>query len=102
MFDAASEAIGFARGRRRRDLDRNTMLLLSLVKAVDIVGEAASQVSAGTRKTLPGIPWPAIVAMRHRLVHAYYDINQETVWRTVKEDLPPLVKQLESALKATV
>jgi len=75
------------------------MLVLSLVKEIEIVGEAANQVSKATREQLPGIPWADIVGMRNRLVHAYFDINLEILWRTVQYDLPPLIAVLERVLK---
>ena len=95
MRDAAREALGFAAGRTRADLDEDRMLVLALVKAIEIIGEAASQIGQPTRERLPTIPWPAIVTMRHRLVHAYFDINLDTVWNTVIEDLPTLLTELE-------
>jgi len=85
--------------RRRQDLDRERLLVLALVKAIEIVGEAAYQVTEDTRAELADIPWEDIVGMRHRLVHAYFDINLDILWRTVQEDLPPLVAQLEAALQ---
>ena len=66
-------------------------LLLSLVKDVEIVGEAAAQISESTRSELASIPWPRIVAMRNRLVHAYFSINLDIVWNSVQEDLPALI-----------
>ena len=98
MLEAAKEAIGFAYGRTRADLDGDRQLVLALVKAVEIVGEAAYQVSPATRAQLPGIPWSDIIGMRHRLVHAYFDINYSVLWRTVHGDLPPLVAALEDIL----
>jgi len=98
MLDAAHEALSFVQGRRREDLDRDRLLVLGLVKAIEIIGEAAYQISASTRAKLPDIPWEDIVGMRHRLVHAYFDINLDILWRTVQNDLPPLVSILESIL----
>ena len=57
--------------------------------------EAASQITDSTRKELDGIPWASIVAMRNRLVHAYFSINLDLLWKTVQEDLPSLIDQLE-------
>jgi uncharacterized protein with HEPN domain len=96
MLDAAREAVGFAQGRDRADLDANRMLVLSLVKAVEIMGEAAYQISDITRDQLQDIPWDDIIGMRHRLVHAYFDINLDILWRTVQDDLPALVALLKS------
>ena len=95
MIEAAREAVSFARGRVRDDLETDRQLLLSLVKDIEIVGEAASQITDSTRKGLAGIPWTSIVAMRNRLFHAYFSINLDILWKTVQEDLPSLIDQLE-------
>ena len=95
MLDAAHEAIEFAQGRTRVDLNGDRKLVLALVKDVEIIGEAAYQVFQTARDQLPGIPWDDIIGMRHRLVHAYFDINLDILWRTVQDDLPPLIAELE-------
>ena len=58
MLDAAREAMSFAQGRKRTDLDNDRMLVLSLVKAIEIIGEAAYQVSVAIRDQLTGLPGP--------------------------------------------
>lgn len=72
MLDAAREAVAFAAGRKRADLDHDRMLVLALVKDIEIIGEAAYQISQQTREQFPNIPWEDIIGMRHRLVHAYF------------------------------
>jgi uncharacterized protein with HEPN domain len=94
MLDAAQEALAFARGRTRSDLNDSRMLVLSLVKAIEIIGEAAFRISPVTRAELRDIPWDAIIGMRHRLVHAYFDINLDILWRTVTDELPALIDVL--------
>ena len=98
MLEATREAFGFARERRRTDLDHDRMLLLSLVKALEMIGEAASKVTVETRDSFPEIPWSEIVAMRNRLIHVYFDINAEIVWQTVIDDLPALERKLQALL----
>jgi uncharacterized protein with HEPN domain len=98
MLDAAREAIAFTQGLALLDLNEDRKLELALVKDVEIIGEAAYQVSQTTRDSLPGIPWEDIIGMRHRLVHAYFDINLDILWQTVQNDLPPLIAELERAL----
>jgi hypothetical protein len=61
LADALNSAIRFAQGRERGDLDSDEMLLFALVRAVEIAGEAASQVTAETRAQLPDLPWSSIV-----------------------------------------
>ena len=100
MLDAAQEALSFAQGRTRADLDQNRMLVLSLIKSIEIIGEAASRVGEETRQRYPEIPWADIVGMRNRLIHAYFDIDLDRVWDTIQEDLPPLVTQFQEILPA--
>lgn len=98
MLDAAKEARGFIRNRRRQDLDRDRQLVWALVKAVEIIGEAAGQLSAEAKAELSAMPWPKIIGMRNRLVHAYFDINLDILWRTIVEGLPPIVAELERVI----
>ena len=102
MLDAAHEVIAFAQDRARADLDGDRQLVLALVKDIEIIGEAAFRISPTARKLLPDIPWDDIIGMRHRLVHAYFDINLDVLWRTVQDDLPPLITELERATPGEV
>ena len=98
MLDAAKEAISFLGGRNQIDLTQDRQLAMALVKEVEIIGEAANRITNATRMELDEIPWLDIIGMRHRLVHAYFDINETILWKTVKEDLPGVVTVLESLL----
>jgi uncharacterized protein with HEPN domain len=69
MLDAAREAILFAEDRTLEDLRQDRMFLLSLVKEIEIVGEAASRISPEGRAAVAGIPCPQVTAMRNRLTH---------------------------------
>jgi uncharacterized protein with HEPN domain len=99
MLDAAREASGFIEGRKRDDLDTNRMLALALVRAVEIIGEAGATITPETQTELPTVPWREIVGMRNRLIHAYFDVDEDILWSTVKGDLPPLISTLEEALQ---
>jgi uncharacterized protein with HEPN domain len=96
MIDAAEDAMGFMRGRTRADLDQDRMLAFAVVRAIEIIGEAASKVTPQTRTGHPEIPWPAIIGMRNRLVHAYFEIDANIVWAAVTEELPSLLAQLKA------
>ena len=98
MLDAAKEAQSFMKGKNRGDLDANRMLVLSVLRLVEVIGEAASQVSKECQEKYPEIPWGLIVAMRNRLVHAYFDVDLDRVWSTMQDDLPPLIAQLEKII----
>ncbi len=95
MRDAAKDALSFIQNKTRNTLDSDRMLTLSLIKCVEIIGEAAARISKERQAELPQIPWSKIVGMRNRLVHAYFDIDLDIVWNTVTQALPPLLEQLE-------
>lgn len=101
MVEAAEEALGFVAGKSREDLEDDRKLALALMRLVEIVGEAASRVDAETRQELPSIPWPDVVGMRNRLVHAYFEVDEDRLWTTVRRDLPPLVDQIRAHLSAS-
>jgi uncharacterized protein with HEPN domain len=98
MLEAAAEAAAFIRGRTSQELTVDRMLLLALVKEIEIIGEAATQVSEELRERSPDIPWARIKGMRNRLIHAYSDVNVGLVWSTVVSDPPELVRSLEQLL----
>jgi uncharacterized protein with HEPN domain len=98
MLDAAVEALSFVTGRDKEDLYHDRMLLLSVVKEIEIIGEAASHVSAECQAEVHGIPWANVVGIRNRLVHGYFDWNAEVIWSTLTSNLPNLVDALRRAL----
>ena len=99
MLDHANEAMQMARGRARGDLDSDRQLNLSLVRLLEIVGEAASRVSETTRRAHPKIAWAEIAGLRNRLVHGYDQVDFNILWDIIQLDLPPLVSTLKTILK---
>lgn len=94
MIDACEEIGRFVAGRSARDLESDRMLLFALVRAIEVLGEAANGVTLETRKRAPDVPWSLIVATRNRLIHGYFDIDPEIVWRTSTVEAPELVPKL--------
>jgi uncharacterized protein with HEPN domain len=98
MLDAARKAVAFTRGRPRADLDLDEQLALAVVRLLEIIGEAAKQVTQQTRERAPDVPWSQIAGTRDRLIHGYHDVNLDIVWSIVSNDLPGLITKLESLL----
>lgn len=96
MIDAAEAAVRFVNGRSRFDLDRDQLLLFGVVRAIEVVGEAAAKLSDPARIAAPDIPWSAIVSMRNRLIHGYFDIDPDIVWVTAAVELPSLLPKLRA------
>ncbi len=99
MLDYAREALTFAAAKSRSDLYEDRMLVLALTKAIEVVGEAAVNISREYRDRHPDIPWKQIIGMRNRLIHAYVGVDLDVLWHTVTDDLPPLIRSLEKILE---
>lgn len=97
--DAAKEALSFTKGRTRKDLDRERMLSLALVRLIEIMGEAANSISEPCQIKYDKIPWRQLVGMRNRLIHAYFEIDLEIVWQVVTSDLDSLLLEVEKGIK---
>lgn len=98
MRDAALQALGFAKGRARSDLEQGVMLTHALVRTVEIIGEAASKVSPQRRDAHPDIDWQRIIGMRHVLVHDYDKVDLDKLWNVVAKELPSLVEALRAII----
>ena len=76
------------------------MLTFALLYALQTVGEAAKNIGQDTRDQLPQIPWPVIVGMRHRVVHAYAEVDHDILWTTATEAAPKLLDQVNGVLQS--
>jgi len=98
MHEAATKAIRFTANGRIKALEDNELLLLGLVRLLEIIGEAAGCITDGFKERYPSVPWIKIKGMRNRLIHGYFDFDTILVWKTIENDLPGLVEELEKIL----
>ena len=99
MLLAARRTRTFIEGKERDDLEKNNELLgFAVVRAVELVGEAASKVTPETRQLYPEIPWRNIIGMRNRMVHDYLNVDYDIVWAVAVKNLPSLIQKLEVIL----
>jgi len=73
--------------------DRKT--IDAVTRNLEIIGEAARQLTEADRAAYPDIPWPRIVGLRHRIVHDYFGIDTELIWEIASKDAPDLARLLE-------
>lgn len=100
MLEASQAAVKHLSRKKRSDLDTNRTILSAVVRELEIIGEAANSIPAIVKKKYPEIPWKQMIAMRNRLIHAYFDVDHDIVWITVSEYLPKLIDDLKTILKS--
>lgn len=98
MLDCAKAICKFAETRNRQDLDTDRIFASAIMREFEVLGEAASAISMATRSQFPAIPWKVIIGMRNQLIHAYFDVDHNIVWKTIQTALPDLIPQIEQAI----
>ena len=88
----------FLEGKTFEDLCQNEILFYAVVKNIEIVGEAANNLTKEMQMQHPEVQWKDVISMRHVLVHDYYSIDARTAWQTAQENLPQLKEQIEKIL----
>ena len=96
MLLHARDAREFVDGLTYQDFDLSLLHQRAVMKSVETIGEAASRVGADTKRAHPAIPWSEIVGMPNRIVHAYFDVRLDVLWRVVQDELPVPIAQLET------
>jgi uncharacterized protein with HEPN domain len=98
LLNAVGNIEEYTRGLNFEAFARDKKTVDAVVRNFEIIGEAAKHIPAGTRREYPKIPWKEMAGMRDKLIHGYFGVNLEVVWKTVKERLPVLRPLIEEAL----
>lgn len=85
-------------GISKEKFSKNMLIQDAIIRRVEIIGEAAKNIPDDFKKKHKTIEWREIIGMRDKLIHDYFGININTVWKTAKEDVPVLKKQIEDLL----
>jgi uncharacterized protein with HEPN domain len=78
------------------EFSKNDMIIDAVVRELEVIGEAAGNISKELKNKNPELPWRESSDMRNFLIHEYFGVNAKTVWDTCKVDLPGLKKQIEN------
>ena len=92
----------YVEGVGRDEFLSNTQLQDSVIRRIEIIGEAAGRISSQFREAHPQIPWQAMRGMRNRMIHGYDDIDFDIVWNTTQESIPILLELIEPLLNSEI
>ena len=76
------------------------VLPVAVLHYLIVIGEAINRLSPSLRERYPDVPWQQIVAVRNRIVHAYFDLDWQILWTAAIDDIPPLRNQVRHILES--
>jgi uncharacterized protein with HEPN domain len=100
IFTSAQLVRSYMEGVSLDELLADIQLQDSVIRRIEVIGEAAGRISPQFQEAHPEIPWQAMIGMRNRMIHGYDDIDFDIVWNTTQESIPHLLELIEPLLDA--
>ena len=97
--DAMNDISSFIRGMDFRAFSRDRKTINAVVRSLEVIGEAVKKIPDDLKHRHPEIPWKHMAAMRDKLIHEYFGVDTEIVWKVAAEELVPLKPLFEKLLK---
>lgn len=99
ILDTINDVENFIDGMNFEEFIKDKKTVYSVVRAIEIIGEATKNVPELIRTKYPDVPWKKMAGMRDRLVHGYFGVDLEILWETAKEDVPRLKNLISKVIE---
>lgn len=100
ILDSINDVENFIDGMEFEDFIKDKKTIYSVVRAIEIIGEAAKNVPEQVRKKYPDVPWKQMAGMRDKLIHEYFGVDLEILWETAKDDVPQLKTPISEVMES--
>ena len=77
----------------------NSLLQDGVIRQLEVMGEAARNLSEDLRNEYPKIPWRQMISLRNRMIHAYFNVNLQIIWEIIQGDIPNLKQETKHVLE---
>ena len=101
IFESAKIAVKYLEDLTFKEFEEDLRTQYAIIRRIEIIGEASSKVTEETQIKYSDISWKGMKGMRNFLIHEYNYLDLDIIWETVKNNLPPLIKELEKILDAS-
>ncbi len=99
IIEAIAKAESFVDDMALEDFKKDDKTIYAVIRALEVIGEAVKKVPSTVRQKHKNIPWKEMAGMRDKLIHEYFGVKPNVVWRTVKRDLPEVKPLLKAILE---
>ncbi|MFA5295986.1 MAG: DUF86 domain-containing protein [Methanoregulaceae archaeon] len=99
ILDAMEKAVAFSRDLSEKEFLSDEKTVYATVRALEIIGEAAKQIPKHLKQRYPDIPWREMMAVRGKVIHAYFGVDGSVIWTTVHKDIPPVIPLIRHIIR---
>ncbi len=99
ILDSIDDLSNFTNNMSFKSFVSDKKTINAVTRSIEIIGEATKKLPASITTKYPLVPWAKMAGIRNKLIHEYFGIDAEILWKVVKDDLPPLKPLVEQALK---
>lgn len=100
ILECCGRIASYIAGVSKDAFENNYQLQDALIRKLEVIGEASKGLSSEVTKANPKVPWSKMAGMRDRMIHQYFRIDLDVVWKTVNDDIPRLKEQIEPIFDA--
>jgi uncharacterized protein with HEPN domain len=99
ILNSIDEIESFTEGMKFEEFTKDKKTINAVTRSVEVIGEAAKKIPRSIRNKYPNIPWKKISGMRDKLIHEYFGIDLEILWKVAKDNIPPLKLTIRNILE---
>jgi uncharacterized protein with HEPN domain len=94
IIENINDIENFSKGIKKEDFLKNKEKQNAIIRSIEIIGEAVKNLHEKIKNTYPKVPWKGIAGTRDKIIHHYFGVDLELIWKVVKENLPDLKKEI--------
>jgi uncharacterized protein with HEPN domain len=100
ILDSINDIESFVRGMGFEEFKRDRKTINAVVRSIEVIGEASKKIPRSLKAKYRGVPWKAMAGMRDKLIHEYFGVDVEILWKTAKDNIPPLKQVIQNMMKS--